>query len=270
MSRASRRFLAALVSVLATVAIFITLLAVYTNHVLVSPRTFSNRAVSVLHSRDIESLIVQTVTDRVVADAGDETSVQPAVQAAVLQAVSSKAVDREFQIAAESLHGELVSGTANELTLTLPDIGTAIASNIESANPELAQQLSGIGTITVLDVRIPPSSASDIHDLVSAAQDSSELLIGTVALVLLALMISPTRRRTMVGLGLGATGSGLLVVAIYLAGRGIIVNEFSTPDARTAAHALWSAYLGGLETSGFVVAGAGAAIACAAKFLDGR
>jgi len=267
MSRASRRVLAALVSVLATVAIFITLLAVYANHVLVSPSTFSDRAVSVLHARDVESLIVQTVTDRVVADAGDETSPREAIQAAVLQAVSSKPVDREFEVAAESLHGELVSGTANELTLTLPNIGSAIASNIESDNPELAQQVSGIGTITVLDVRIPPSSANDIHDLVSAGQDSSELLIGTVALVLLALMISPTRRRTLVGLGLGATGSGLLVVAIYLAGRAIIVNEFSTPDARTAAHALWSAYLGGLETSGFVAAGAGAVIACAAKCL---
>ena len=267
MSRASRRVLAALVSVLATVAIFITLLAVYANHVLVSPNTFSDRAVSVLHSRVVESLIVQTVTDRVVADAGDETSPREAIQAAVLQAVSSKPVDREFEVAAESLHGELVSGTANELTLTLPNIGSAIASNIESDNPELAQQVSGIGTITVLDVRIPPSSANDIHDLVSAGQDSSELLIGTVALVLLALMISPTRRRTLVGLGLGATGSGLLVVAIYLAGRAIIVNEFSTPDARTAAHALWSAYLGGLETSGFVAAGAGAVIACAAKCL---
>jgi hypothetical protein len=267
MSRASRRFLAALVSVLATVGIFITLLAVYANHVLVSPGSFSNRAVSALHSRVVESLIVQTVTDRLVADAGDETSLRPAIQAAVVQAVSSTLVDREFRAAAESLHGELVSGTANELTLTLPDIGSAIASNIGSGYPVLAQQVRGIGTITVLDVRIPPSSANDVHDLVSAGQDSSELLIGTVVLVLLALTISPNRRRTLVGLGLGATGSGLLVVAIYLAGRGIIVNEFSTPDARTAAHALWGAYLGELETSGFALAGAGAVIAWAAWCL---
>ena len=41
MSRASRRVSAALVSVLATVATFITVLAVFANHVLVSPSTFS-------------------------------------------------------------------------------------------------------------------------------------------------------------------------------------------------------------------------------------
>ena len=179
----------------------------------------------------------------------------------------SKPVDREFEIAAEALHAELVSGTANELALTLPDIGSAIASNIESDNPQLAQQVSRIGTITVLDVRIPPSSANDIHDLVSAGRDSSELLIGTVALVLLALMISPTRRRTLVGLGLGATGQRTAGGRHLPGGTRHHRQRILTPDARTAAHALWSAYLGGLETSGFVVAGAGAAIACAAKCL---
>ncbi len=265
MSRASRGFLAALVSVLATVAILITLLAQYANHVLVSPDNFSNRAVSALHTEDVQSLIVQTVTDRLAADAGGETSVQPVIQAAVVQAVSSPQVNREFRVAARSLHGELVSGTADQLTLTLPDIGSAIASSIGSDNPELADAVRGIGTITVLDVPIPPSGAKIVHDLVNAGKDSSELLIGTAVLVLLALIISPSRRRTLVGLGLGAVVSGLVVVAIYLAGRGIVVNEFSTQDSRTAAHALWSAYLGGLETWGFVLAGVGAVIACAAK-----
>ncbi|HEX3801729.1 MAG TPA: hypothetical protein VHV75_02710 [Solirubrobacteraceae bacterium] len=254
-------------SALATVAILITLLAQYANHALVSPGNFSDRAVNALHAGDVESLVVQTVTDRVVADAGDEASLRPAIQAAVLQAVSSAQVNRGFRDAAESLHGELMSGTADELSLTLPGIGPAIASSIGSDNPELAEEVRDTGTITVLDVRIPPSGAKDVHDLVSVAKDSSELLIGTVVLVLLALIISPSRRRTLVGLGLGAAVSGLVVVAIYVAGRGIVVNEFSTQDARTAAHALWSAYLGGLEIWGFVLAGVGAVIACASQGL---
>jgi hypothetical protein len=252
------------VGLLASVAMLVTLLAHYANHAFVSPGNFSSRAVSVLHSGAVESLVVQALTDRLVADAGDQASVEPVIQAAVLQAVSSAAVEREFRVAAETLHGELVSGTATELTLTLPDIGSAIASSIESDNAQLAEEVRDIGTITVLDVAIPPSDAKDVHDVVSAGGDSSELLVVTLVLVLLALIISPSRRGTLIGLGLGGAVSGVVVVVIYLAGRGIVVNEFSTEDARTAAHAVWTAYLGGLETWGLVLAGAGAVIAFAA------
>ncbi len=269
MTRAGRRFLAALVSLLATAAMLVTLLAIYANHVFVKPAGFSNRAVSVLETGDVESLIVQSVTDRLVGEAGAEGSLRPVIQAAVLQAVSSAQVNREFRLAASSLHGELVSGTADQLTLTLPDIGPVIASSIDSDTPELADQVRDIGTITVLDASIPPSDAKDVHDLVSVGKDSSELLIGTLVLVLLALIISPSRRRTLLGLGLGAALSGLVVLAIYLAGREIIVNEFSTQDARTAARALWSGYLGGLETWGLVLTGAGVGIAFGAS-LRGR
>jgi hypothetical protein len=178
--------------------------------------------------------------------------------------MSSRVVDRDFRAAAGSLHGELVSGAANQLILTLPGIGSAIASSIQSDNPQVRAAVRNIGTVTVLDVGIPPSDAKDIHDLVSAGRDASELLIVTVALLLLALIISPSRRRTLVGLGLGAAVSGLVVVAIYVVGRGVVVNRFSMPEARTAAQAAWHAYLGGLEIWGFVLAALGAVTACAA------
>ena len=186
------------------------------------------------------------------------------------QALSNTEVDEEVSAAAASLQGQLVAGTADQLSLTLPNIGTAIASSIGSSEPQLAQEVRNIGTITVFDVRIPPSDAKHVHDLVSFGNDSSELLILTVVLILLALVISPTRRRMILGLGLGAVLGGLAAVVIYQAGRGIVVNEFSTQDAATAAHAVWSAYLGGLETWGFVLAGAGAAIACAGALAPRR
>jgi hypothetical protein len=265
MTRAGRGFLAALLTLLATVAMLVTLLAQYANHVLVSPSGFSDRAVSVLHTGAVQSLVAQAVTDRLVASAGGETSVQPVIQSAVLQAVSSTQVDSEFRGAATSLHNQLISGTADDLVLSLPDIGAAIAPSVESESPALAEQVRGIGTITVLDVPIPPSDAKNVHDLASAAKDSSKLLIGTVLLVLLALIIAANRRRTLIGLGIGAVVSGLAAVAIYLAGRGIVVSEFSSQDAVTAARAVWSTYLGGLEIRGFVLAGVGAVLACVAK-----
>jgi hypothetical protein len=267
MIRAARRLLAALVCVLAAAAMLATLLTHYANHVLVSPSGFSDRAASVLDAGGVQSLIVQTVTARLDAVAGDQTSLRAEIQDAVQQVVSSAEVETEVRAAAATLHGELVSGTADQLTLTLPDIGSAIASSVESESPQLAAEVRNIGTITVLDVQIPPSDAKDVHDAVTAGKDATELLIGTVVLILLALTISPGRRGTLVGLGLGAVISGLVAVAIYLGGRGVVVNEFSSDDARTAAHAVWNAYLSGLEIWGFVLSGVGAVTAVAATWF---
>jgi hypothetical protein len=115
----------------------------------------------------------------------------------------------------------------------------------------------------VLDVPIPAPDAKALHDLGTAGRDSVLLLILTVALVVLALLIAVNRARTLRALGLSSLISGLLTFGGYLGGRGLVVNEFSSPSARTAAGAAWKVYLGGLETSGLVLAGSGAAIVLA-------
>ena len=264
MTRTSRRFLAAVVTMVASVAICVTLLAYYANHVLANSGSFSGRAVNVVLSNGVESLIVDRVTDRVSEVVGNETSAQPAIEDAVRQALSNGQVSATIRAAAVSLQNQLTSGDANSLTLTLPDIGASMASSVESTSPELADELRGIGTVTVLDVPIPSAEASAFHDLAIAGSDSSLLLVLTGALAMLALVISPDRRRTICGLGLGALAGGLLAAAIYLVGRGLVVQEFSGQDARTAARAVWSVYLGGLETWGLVLAGLGAVISVVA------
>jgi hypothetical protein len=60
---------------------------------------------------------------------------------------------------------------------------------------------------------------------------------------------------------------GLLAAAVYVAGRGIVLDEFSPGEGRTAAGAVWSTYLGGLEVWGFVLAAIGVLVAAAAATL---
>jgi hypothetical protein len=267
MTRTSRRFLAAVVTMVAAVAICLTLLAYYANHVLANSASFSGRAVNVVLSNGVESLIVDRVTDRVTEVVGSDTSVQPVIDEAVREALSNAQVSAAIREAAESLQNQLSSGDANSLTLTLPDFGSSLASSVESTSPELADELRGIGTVTVIDVPIPSADARAFHDLATAGSDSSLLLVLTGALAVLALVISPDRRRTILWLGLGAVASGLVAAAIYLLGRGLVVQEFSGQDARTAARAVWSVYLGGLETWGFVLAGVGAVVSIVAVLL---
>ncbi len=245
----------------------VTLLAYYADHALVNSSDFSDRAVTVVHTGAVDSLIVDTITNRLLADVGDQQSLQPLIKTGVREALSNGQVTAEIRAAAAALQSQLVSGHANSLTLTLPDAGSSIASSIESRSPELAAVVSRIGTVTVLDVHIPSPAAKAVHTLATLGRNSALLLVVTIALAALALIISPDRGRTLIGLGLGAFASGLLAAAAYFVGRGVVVNEFSAPEARTAAQTAWNVYVGGLETWGFVLAGIGAVTACAAAFI---
>jgi hypothetical protein len=248
-------------------AILLTPLAYYANRVVVNQAGFSDRAVSVVHTGPVESLIVNTITNRIQAEIGDQPSLQPQIESAVRTALSNGQITSEVRAAAGSLQRQLVLGRADVLTLTLPDVGASIASSIEPVSPQLAAAVTRIGTVTVLDVRIPPSAATAVHALATAGRDFSLLLVICLGLIALALVITPDRGRTLIVLGLATFASGALAVAIYLIGREVIVSEFSSPDARTAAQAAWNVYLGGLETTGFVLAGIGAVVALGAAFL---
>lgn len=244
-----------------------TPLAHYANRVLVNSTSFSQRAVTVVHAGPVESLIVDTVTNRLLAYVGDQTSLRPTIEQGVREALSNQQISDAIRAAATTLQHELVSGNANALTLTLPDVGSAIASRIEPVSPQLADEVARIGTITVLDVPIPPAAATAMNDLATVGRNFTLLLVVTVAMVALALLISPDRGRTLIVLGLTAFASGALAVAVYLGGRGIVVNEFSSQDARTAAQTAWNVYIGGLESTGFVLAGIGAVAALAGAFV---
>jgi len=260
---AGRALLAAIATVVASVAILATLMANYAS-VLTDPTSFSNRAVRVVHTGGVESLVVNTITGRVLGEVGDQTSLEPMIRAAVGRALSDAGVTDEVRAAAHSLQNQLASGRAHVLTLSLPGIGPAVASTVQASSPQLAEAVGRIGTVTVLDVGVPPTAASALHDLTVLGRDSALLIVFSVAMVALALILSPDRRRTLVGLGLGAAVSGLLAAAIYLVGRGLVVDQFAAPGARTAAGAAWGVYLGGLESSGLVVAGIGALVAAMA------
>jgi hypothetical protein len=212
----------------------------------------------------VRSLIVNNVSARLVAALGDQTGVEPLVDEAVREALVNRQVTAEVRAAAASLQSQLLTGHASSLTLSLPEIGPAMAAVIEHQSPALAAEVESLGTITVVDVRIAPSAAQAVNDLAYLGRDATLLIILTFALAVLALLLARDRRRTLTGLGLGTAVSGLLAAAVYLAGKQVILGEFSSQDAHTAAAAVWNVYLGGLESSGFVLAGIGAAVAAVA------
>jgi hypothetical protein len=215
----------------------------------------------------MRSLIADDIVGRLMAAGANSSSAQPLVAEAVRETLTDGPVTAEIRAAAASLQSQLLSGHASSLTLTLPELGPGIASSLESRSPELAAEVERIGTITVVDVRIPPSAAQAVNDIAYLGRDATLLIVLTVALGVLALLLSCDRGRTLVGLAAGACVSGLLAVAAYLGGHELVVNEFSSQTAQTAAGVVWSTYLGGLEGLGLVIAGLGAAVGATGVLL---
>jgi hypothetical protein len=253
------------VTALASAVLLLTVLAHYAK--IADSAGFADRAVSVVRAGPVRSLIANDISRRLVAAGANSDNVQPPVDEAVQQALLNGPVTAEVRAATASLQSQLLSGRSSDLTLTLPDLGPAIASSLERRSPELAAEVQSIGTITVVDVRISPSASQAVNDLAYLGRDATLLIVLTVALAALALLLSPDRRRTVIGLGAGACGTGLLAVAAYLGGREAVLGEFSSQNAETAAGVVWSVFLGGMEALGFVIAGLGAAVATAAALL---
>ena len=61
--------------------------------------------------------------------------------------------------------------------------------------------------------------------------------------------------------------AGVLVLIGYAVARTLALGTVSDPDGRAAAGEVWSAFLGDLRTTGWVLAGAGAVVAAAAESL---
>ncbi len=269
-SSVGRSLLAALVTGFAAAVLVVGLLAAHLNAVLLSPTNFSDRAVTVVRSSSVQSLITDTVTSHLLGYVGAGPSVEPLVSTAVRTAISDPTVIQGVRDTARSLQSGLTSGTADTLTFTLPAIGPLIAARIASQSPAVAAVIARVGAITVVSVPIPAGAANALHTLTAVARDWLLILVLAGVLALLALLIAPRRRRAVVWLGLGAAVGGLLLAAGYAVGRGLVVGALTAPGAGTTAGVIWRVYLGGLERTGFVLAAAGLVVALVAALLRPR
>ncbi len=89
----------------------------------------------------------------------------------------------------------------------------------------------------------------------------------TVGLVAAALALAPDRRRTVVGLGIGAAVAGVLLVVLLNLVRSAVIGRVDGAAQQDAVAGIWDAYLGDLRTTGWIVAACGAVVAAAAASL---
>ena len=252
-----RALLAALLSVLASVAMLLALIA--GSVTTLTGSGFAGRTLRVVEAGPLRATVISTVTNHVLAVTGDRAAVTPLVSQAVDEALSSAPVRAEIDAAARSLQSQLESGRTSVLRLSLPDVGPRLGGLVAPRSPQLAAILDRIGTVQVADIPLPAGASTAAHDLSLVGGDSTLAIVLCVLLAGGALLISPSRWGTLQGLGIGAIASGLVAAGIYLIGGNLVSGSFSLPLAQTAARAAWDSYLGGLEPAGLTLAGAGLA-----------
>jgi uncharacterized membrane protein HdeD (DUF308 family) len=261
----ARRRLSGGLAALAALLLLATALAWYVRVAVLDADGFADRATAAVQDASVRTLIADRVTDEVILrHHADLVSARPLISSAISGVVGGGAFGSLLRRAVLDAHRAVLARDQNTLTLTLADVGTVAGVALEHLNPSLAAQVQASGAVSLLRRHVDAAA-----DVARAAQRLNALAYVLAALALAAaiaaLALSPDRRRTVAALGVGATVAGLTIVVVLAATRALVLGHVSGADERAAAAAVWDAYLSGLRTWGWVIAGSGAVVAAAAS-----
>jgi hypothetical protein len=253
---------------LASLALFLAVLAGYADRALFNSDQFADRATDALRDDRVRSVVAEGITDDLVLNAeADLIAARPLIESVASGVVGSDAFTGVFRAGVRDLHRAVFDGDEDTLTLTLADAATLVRAALGVLRPALAEQIDRDEHVQLLDNEIGAVTG----DLVRLAEDVQLLALIMLLLTLLlgaaAIWVAADRRRTVTDLGIGAAAVGVLIVLLYAFGRGTLLDLFDDPQAHDAAEAVWDAYLGDLRRAGWVLAVSGVVAAAAAASL---
>jgi hypothetical protein len=260
--------LARVLVVLAAVALVLALVAWYARRAVVDTNQFANRATVALTNDNVKALIAEKITDDVVLkNQRDLLAARPIIQSVASGIVGSRAFTSLFRAGVRDVHRALFARDEHTVTLTVGDVGTVLAAALQVVRPSLARQVEATGRVEIVHRDIGDVSAELVRVADTVKLLSLLLALLAVVLAAVAIWISPRRRHTIVELGIATAVAGIVVVFAYSILRSVAVRHVEGPIDRTAAGAVWDAFLGDLRTLGWIVAGSGAVVAAAAASL---
>jgi hypothetical protein len=254
--------------VAASVLMMLALVAGYARRAVVDSDQFANRATVALRDDSVRLLIADKITDEVVLkNQGDLIAARPIIESVTSAIVGSSAFTKLFRSAVRDVHRAVFDRDKDTVTLTVADVGTLVAAALERLRPSLARKVESTGRVALIerDFGTLSSSLARLGDRIRALA----LVLLALALVLVAgaLAASTDRRRTVVELGVGAAGAGVLLIVLYGVARSRAIHHVEGAEAQAAAGAVWDAFLTELHTAAWILAGSGAVVAAAAASL---
>jgi len=259
----TRRRLSAALACIGAIAVLAGVPLTYAGHVLGNSAQFSARAASLLDNASIRSLIEQRVQEQAIQSAKVPQQYVPLVTRAVDTAVRTPAFRRVFDAAIADLHKSVFVSDSDTVTLRLAHAGKLVVDALRRIAPGLAAQIPASATRQVIRI-----SSGDFGQATRAARaverahtEGVLLLIAGGVVFLLAIAQAGERRRAARYVGIAILVDGAVLVAAYSILRPVVLSRFAVGDDRSAAGAVWNAFLSGLRSDAVILAVAGAVVA---------
>jgi hypothetical protein len=259
----TRRRLSAALACIGAIAVLVGVPLTYAGHVLGNSAQFSARATSLLDNPDIRSLIEQRVQEQAIESANVPAQYAPLVTRAVNAAVRTKAFQRAFDDSIADLHASVFDADSDTVTLRLTHVGALVVNALRHISPSLAAQVPPSLSRQVINI-----SSGDFGQATRAARAIARahsegilLLIAAGVVFLIAIAQAGERRRAAAYVGIAILVDGVLLVAAYTVARPAVLSRFAVGQDRSAAGAVWNAFLSGLRSDAVILAAAGAVAA---------
>lgn len=258
----TRRRLSAALACIGAIAVLVGVPLTYAGHVLGDSAQFSARATRLLDDPSIRSIIEQRVQEAAIQSAHVPNQYVPLVTKAVDIAVRTPAFHRVFDRAIADLHTSVFIADSNTITLRLAHVGRLIVQALHRVSPELAAQVPPSLTHEVIRI-----SGGDFGQATRAARaverahsEGILLLIAGGVCFLVAIAQAAERRRAARYVGTAILFDGVVLVAAYSIIRPVVLSRFAVGQDRSAAGAVWNAFVSGLRSDALILAVAGAVV----------
>jgi hypothetical protein len=259
----TRRRLSAALACIGAIAVLVGAPLTYAGHVLGNTDQFSTRATSLLDNPSVRSVIASRVADQATTSLSVPALLQPVVSRAVDLAVGTGTFRQIFRAAIGDLHQSVFVNGSDTVTLRLANVGKILIDEVHKVSPALAAQIPPSVAHEVITI-----SGGDFGQATRAARAIERAhTVGVLLLVagglafLLAVALAQERRRALGYVGIGVFVDGIVLIVAYAAVRPVVLGRFAVGDDRSAAGAVWNAFLTGLRSDAIVLAIAGAVVA---------
>jgi len=239
-------------------------LALYGRAAVLDEQAFAERATAALAQDEVRDEIGRRLAGDAIQAEPALAPQRPTVEAAVADAVQAPGFPAHFRAGAQAMHHALFTGGSVDLALP------GAAADIRTAVPERSRALAllpredptlfhlGGGTLETSLVKVAPEARS-------AASLAPLAVAGGLALLVLAALRAPNRRRGVRRAALGLAVTGGVLVAGTTIGRAVVLSTFDTSHGDAVVGTIWDAFLGDLRRWGLVVGAGGVIVAAAVE-----
>ncbi len=241
----------------------------YAERVVFDAGPFGARAALSLQDPRVAGYVAERIADEVIAQQRDLTAYRPLLVAAARAIVGSDAFGVGCRRAAQEAHRVLFSQSAEQVALSLPDVGVLVRSALAQADPALRGRIPA-----ELQARISIRAGSRAGDtllrlarLGHRFRRNAYLAIALGGLLLgLGIVLARDRRAAVLRGGAALASVALVVYFLPPLARHALTFSLSD-DVRPLVAGIWDAFAGGLRLWALVLAGVGVVLAAAASSL---